>query len=342
MRVSIVGGSGYVGGELARLVLGHPDLELAQVTSERLRGRPLSSVHPNLRGACPLTFSSIEDLTTCDVLFTALPHGQSANRHDHFAGLTERWIDCAADFRLESPGAYASYYGEEHVLPERLSAFVYGLPEATRERLRETRHASGVGCNATAINLALLPFVRAGVLSDAAIIADVKVGSSEGGASPSAASHHPERQGIVRSYAPTGHRHTAEVEMILGRSGVHLSVTSVELVRGALATVHAFLEDDCEDRTIRSMVHECYANEPFVRIVHDRGGFHRHPEPKLVAGTNFADVGWSYDRKAHRLVTLCAIDNLMKGAAGSAVQSLNVMCGIEETRGLEFLGLHPS
>jgi len=173
------------------------------------------------------------------------------------------------------------------------------------------------------------------------VIVDVKAGSSEGGATPSLASHHPERSGAVRSFAPTGHRHEAEVVQALGREDIYLSVTSIELVRGVLATAHAWVEPGLSDKDLWRAYRATYGQEPFVRIVHERGGIYRHPEPKLLAGTNLADVGWELDPTTGRLVALAAIDNLGKGAAGSAVQCLNLMMGWEETTGLTFSGLHP-
>lgn len=345
IRVSIVGGSGYGGGELLRLLLHHPHVEIAQVTSESQAGNFAHSVHPNLRPAGktqPIRFTALNELQPCDVLFLALPHGEAQGRIAGFARLAERIVDLSADFRLADPATYQHYYGEPHAAPEWLGRFAYGLPEANRDALRTARYASGVGCNATAANLALLPLVRAGLLrTDRPIIVDVKAGSSEGGASPSLASHHPERSGAVRSYAPTGHRHEAEVRQVLGIEDVHLSVTSIELVRGVLATAHAWAQPGLSDKDLWRAYRAAYGAEPFVRIVHERGGIYRHPEPKLLAGTNLADVGWELEPATNRLVALAAIDNLGKGAAGSAVQCMNLMLGWDETAGLEFSGLHP-
>jgi N-acetyl-gamma-glutamyl-phosphate/LysW-gamma-L-alpha-aminoadipyl-6-phosphate reductase len=167
------------------------------------------------------------------------------------------------------------------------------------------------------------------------------VGSSEGGNESSSASHHPERSGVIRSYAPVGHRHTAEILQTSGLAQLHLSITAVELVRGALGTCHVFLNAPADDRALWKAYRAAYNDEPFVRIVHERGGAYRHPEPKILAGTNYADVGWALDEETGRVVALCAIDNLGKGAAGSAVQCINIMHGWEETTGLGFWGLHP-
>jgi len=181
------------------------------------------------------------------------------------------------------------------------------------------------------------------------VIVEVKAGSSEAGASAGPSSHHPDRSHVVRSFAPTGHRHTAEVIQALAATGeapaVHMSVTAIELVRGVLATAHAFVREELrsmlELKDLWKAYRGVYGAEPFVRIVRERQGVYRYPEPKILAGSNYADVGFDYDPESGRIVAICAIDNLMKGASGTAVQCMNLMCGWEETTGLEFPGLHP-
>jgi N-acetyl-gamma-glutamyl-phosphate/LysW-gamma-L-alpha-aminoadipyl-6-phosphate reductase len=342
VRVSIVGGSGYVGGELLRLLLLHPAVEVAQVTSERLAGKPVASAHPNLRGRTQLQFVPANKVDSCDLLFLALPHGAAARQIEHFAQLAPQIVDCSADFRLRDAEAYARWYGVAHPAPDWLSRFVYGLPELNREAIRGASYVSGVGCNATAANLALLPLVRAALLDrERDVVIEVKVGSSEGGAQSSDSSHHPERSGVVRSFAPTGHRHTAEIAQATGLQRVHLSITSVELVRGALATAHIFSSQPPSEKDLWRAYRAAYSGEPFVRIVRERQGAYRLPEPKILAGSNYADVGFALDEASGRVVSICAIDNLMKGAAGSAVQCMNLMCGLNERAGLEFPGLHP-
>lgn len=367
-RVSIVGGSGYAGGELLRLLLGHPEFEAAQVTSRRRAGSFVHFTHPNLRGHSDLRYSTPDELEACDLLFLCVPHGSAAGDVDRYARLAPRIVDLSADFRLRSHAAWEAWYGVPHPAPEWLERFVYGLPELDREAVAAASHVSGVGCNATATLLGLLPLLeqeapaRDLVDWNRGVVTELKVGSSEGGASSSDASHHPERAGVVRSFRPTGHRHTAEVEQGLAARGIeaagriHLSVTSVEMVRGVLATSHLFLKrsDGAADPTSRR-VHDGRSIErdlfrafrsfcrprPFVRLVKERRGIHRYPEPKILAGSNHAEVGFDVDPRTGRLVVLCAIDNLMKGAAGNALQCANLMCGFPETQGLSFPGLHP-
>jgi LysW-gamma-L-alpha-aminoadipyl-6-phosphate/LysW-L-glutamyl-5-phosphate reductase len=337
--VAIAGGSGYVGGELLRLLLGHAGVEVIQITSERYAGKYVHSVHPNLRGATRLKFSPVEELVPADLLFLALPHGQAAARIDRFAALAERIIDLSADFRLHCPELYAKWYGRAHPNPTWPENFVYGLPELHRDALAGARYCSGVGCNATAVNLALWPLAAQKLIERAVI--EVKVGSSEGGSDPGLAGHHPERSGCVRSFAPTGHRHQAEIIQELGPFELHFSATAVEMVRGVLCTAHVFLNQTLSERDVWRLYRAAYGTEPFIRLVKERQGVYRYPEPKILAGTNFCDVGFALDDHANRLVVIAAIDNLMKGAAGTAVQAMNVMLGWPETTALGFQGLHP-
>ncbi len=341
-NVSIVGGSGYVGGELLRLLLFHPQVTVKQITSASQVGKFVHHAHPNLRGVTDLQFSHPDTLENTDLLFLAQPHGYSANNIDHFAGLSERIIDTAADFRLNDPAAYEQWYGEPHPAPDWLNQFVYGLPERYRAELAGAKYASGVGCNATVTNLALAPLAQAGLLTGGRVVADIKVGSSEGGARPNEGSHHPERSGAVRSFKPTGHRHQAEVRQVLGDDfELFMSVTSIELIRGALVTAHCLLNEPLTDKILWKIYRQGYKQEPFIRLVKQKTGIFRYPDPKLLPGTNYCDVGFEVEEGTNRVVIIAAIDNLMKGAAGSAVQTMNVMLGWAETTGLEFPGLHP-
>lgn len=346
LSVSIIGASGYTGGELLRLALAHPQLEVKQVTSERLDGQFVHFTHPNLRTRTQLKFVRSEAVEKCDVLFLGLPHGSAMGRIDHLATLADRIVDLSADFRLRDASDYDTWYGKPHTNPAWLEKFVYGLPELHRAELKSATYVSGVGCNATATTLAIWPLAAAGLLdASRGVICEVKVGSSEGGAASSDSTHHPERSGVMRSFAPTGHRHTAEVRQALQLKDVvtevHLSATAVDNVRGVLATAHAFVKPGTAEKDVWKAFREAYNHEPFVRIVKEKTGLYRYPEPKILSGSNYADVGFEMDSKTGRVVCLCAIDNLMKGAAGTAVQCVNVMMGWDETLGLEFPGLHP-
>lgn len=340
LRAAIVGGSGYTGGELARLLLDHPQVELTQITSRGQAGEPIHRAHPNLRGRTDLVFTSPNEVERADVVFLCMPHGKAAGEIDRWLDLAPTVIDLSADFRLRSEEMYREWYGGEHPAPARLETGVYGLPELSRERLVGARLISGVGCNATAMNLALLPLARGGLIER--VVCDIKVGSSESGAEASDSSHHPERSRAVRTYAPSGHRHTAEVLQALGDIDIDVTVTAIEMVRGVLCTAHVTPTERVDAKTLWKAYREAYRDEPFVRLVTERTGLHRFPDPKILAGSNYADVGFAIDERSGRIIALSAIDNLMKGAAGSAIQSMNVSLGFDETDGLGFPGLHPA
>ncbi|MGA2491257.1 MAG: N-acetyl-gamma-glutamyl-phosphate reductase [Anaerolineales bacterium] len=342
IRATIVGGSGYTGGELLRLLIAHPEIEVAQVSSRGHLGEYVYQIHPNLRKQTILKFTDPENIEPVDLLFLALPHGTAQQKIDQFASLAPTIVDLSADFRLHNPKEYERWYGSPHAKPEWLARFVYGLPELHREELRGAHYASGVGCNATACNLALLPLVKAGLLDiEKQIIVELKVGSSEGGAEGNPGTHHPERSGVIRTFSAFGHRHTAEVIQELGLPNVALTMTSVDLVRGILATAHAIVKPSITTKDLWNAYRAMAAENPFVRIVKEQRGIYRVPEPKILAGSNYADLGFDLDEASGHVVSICAIDNLMKGASGTAVQCMNLMMGFDETLGLEFPGLHP-
>jgi len=347
VRVSVVAASGYTGGELLRLLLFHPDVEVFQATSESKAGQFIFQQHPNLRKVSQLQFVSQQALQPCDVLFLAMPHGVSQKKIEHYFSIAPKIIDLSSDFRLKDMALYEQWYEHEHEAPQFIEKFIYGLAELHRDEMKAAVDAemigvSGVGCNATASNFAIYPLVKAGLIDvSKPVVVDVKTGSSEGGASVNPGSHHPEKSRAVRTYAATGHRHTAEVIQEMGLQDVHLTMTAVELVRGVLAAAHVFVKPGTTEKDLWRAYRGAYGSEPFVRIVKDRAGIHRVPDPKILSGSNFVDVGFDLDPRTHRVVSLAAIDNLMKGASGSAVQAMNLICGFEEIAGLEFPGLHP-
>lgn len=342
-RVSVVGAAGYTGGELLRLLVAHPDVEVVAATSERLSGRYVHHTHPVLRGRSSLRFVARDQLPDCDVVFTALPHGDTEGVIEDLRCAAPVVIDLSADFRLRERSAYERWYGRTHTRPDLLDTAVYALPEVDRARIRGSTLLATGGCVATAAILALLPLARSGVVDrEQMLVVDAKVGSSAAGAQPGASSHHPHRSGAMRSYAPTGHRHTAEVVQETGLENVALSVTAVEAVRGVLVTAHVPLDNpSIDERALRSIFRDAYAGEPFVRVIHESQGIHRHPEPKLLAGTNICDVGFERDAHSHRAVVIAAIDNLGKGSAAQAVHAFNVHAGLDECSGLNFMGLYP-
>jgi N-acetyl-gamma-glutamyl-phosphate/LysW-gamma-L-alpha-aminoadipyl-6-phosphate reductase len=336
---SVVGGSGFTGGELLRLLDGHPEFEVVQATSRSETNKTVGGVHPNLRHL-DLRFSAPEDLDSVDVLFAATPHGVSMGQIDRFRDAAGTVVDLSADFRLPAAEYYDDYY-DGHDRPELLDEAEYALPELNRENLPGADLVAAGGCNATATIVGLLPLFEHDVLSgDERVVVDVKVGSSEGGAGGGAASSHAERSGVVRPYAPTGHRHEAEIEAYLGTS-VAFTVHAVDMIRGASATCHVFPDGPVSKGDMWGAYRGSYEDEPFVRMAAGGGGVYRYPEPKAVAGSNFAEVGFEIDPGNGRLVVFSAIDNMMKGSAGQAVHAANLALGFEETAGLEHTGFHP-
>lgn len=319
---------------------------MTQVTSRSRAGRFVHGVHPNLRKRTQLRFCAPEQLEPVDVLFSALPHGETASQLGQLRELGEIVIDLSADFRLHDPADYDTWYGWSHPAPDFLSGAVYGMPELHRDQIRSARYIASPGCNSTASILGLAPLFRAGVIDPALpVVIEAKTGSSGAGAEVGLSSHHPERSGVIRTYKPTGHRHAAEVIQELTVDGacpnVSFTVTSVEAVRGILATSHVFLKEPLADKDLWKIYRGMYGQEPFIRLVKEASGIHRYPEPKILAGSNYCDIGWELDAHGKRVVVMSAIDNLMKGAAGQAVQAMNIRCGFEETLGLDFAGLHP-
>ncbi|MFB6290796.1 MAG: N-acetyl-gamma-glutamyl-phosphate reductase [Candidatus Bipolaricaulia bacterium] len=343
-RAAIVGGSGYTGGELIRILVNHPRINLVGVTSRKNRGRSVSKLHPNLREKAGLKFVHPEELpekfSDLDVLFTALPHGKSMELMEDYLPLSEKIIDLSGDFRLSDPGEYERWYGKKHTSTKLNDRFVYGLPELHREEIKEAHYIASPGCTATAAIIPLFPLVEELGNSIARIVVDSKVGSSAGGAEENPGSHHPERRGVIRSYKPTGHRHTAEMEQELGTK-ISFTPHGVETVRGILSTIHVLFEDVPSNGEVWKAFRKHYEEEYFVRFVNERKGIYRYPEPKLLNGTNTVEVGFELSKSDDRLVVIAAIDNLVKGAAGQAVQSANLACGFREPEGLERTGLHP-
>lgn len=345
VNVSVVGASGYVGGELLRLLLKHPKVNLKQATSETYTGQFIKIVHPNLR-QFGIKFVALKDLEPCDVLFLCLPHGLSMHQTNQFKSKSKIIIDLSGDFRLNDSALYQKWYGLSHANKSLLATKVLGLPELYKDQLKKAALIACPGCMSTTAILGLYPLVKSGVLiEDEPIIIEAKTGSSASGNKLSRASLHAERSGVMRSFKPTAHRHTAEIIQELTVDGkkpqIHFSATAVEAVRGILATSHVFLKPGVTEADIRQIYREFVQDKPFLRIVKEQKGNFRYPEPKILMGTNVCEIGFEKDPDSNRLVVMSALDNLVKGAAGQAVQCLNINQGWEEDLGLETVGLYP-
>jgi N-acetyl-gamma-glutamyl-phosphate/LysW-gamma-L-alpha-aminoadipyl-6-phosphate reductase len=347
-RAAIYGGSGFAGAELVRRLLMHPDIQLARVCSIDHVGLPLSEAHPHLEGMTPLTFERMapeEAVKDVDIVLLGLPHEASIDVVAALEHTDVRVIDMSGAFRQKDPAVYRKYYGSTHPRPELLEKFVYGLPELNRERLRGARFVASPGCFATTIELSLLPLARRGLL-EGPVQAVAVTGSSGSGVTPTATTHHPVRAQNLRTYKPLEHQHVPEIEATLNAAGgkdvsVDFVPVSAPLVRGIFSTAFARVAATTSDTTIELAFADAYGNEAFVRVPK-----RRLPEVVAVSGSNYAEVGFKVsppdERSGTKLVTCFgALDNLVKGGAGQAVQNMNLMLGLDETTTLSDVGGWP-
>ncbi|MFD3518695.1 N-acetyl-gamma-glutamyl-phosphate reductase [Streptomyces sp. NPDC058657] len=340
IRAGVYGASGYIGGELLRLLLGHPEVDIVSAVSSRLAGRRVDTAHPNLRGSTDLLFCAPEDTAELDVLFTAVSPSVAMELVPELTEKAQVVIDLSGGYRLRDPEVYARYYGE-HTRPDLLDTFVTGWPERYRKELQSADRISMPGCMANAATLALYPLAAEGLIQQDVTI-DGRVGSSGSGITADAMNLHAERSGAMRVFKPQRHRHEAEVAQGTGLTA-RMSATGVEAVRGVqvLIRVEAAAGVSLGERELRKLYRGYYGDEPFVRIVAQKRGLYRLPEPKILNGSNFCDIGFATDPEDGTAVLIAALDNLVKGGAGNAVQSMNIRFGRPETLGLGFTGLHP-
>jgi N-acetyl-gamma-glutamyl-phosphate/LysW-gamma-L-alpha-aminoadipyl-6-phosphate reductase len=349
VRVSIIGGSGYVGGELLRLLLFHGGTSIKFVTSKQHDGDFVYRVHPNLRSTTDLQFSNppFDQLArSSDLVFVALPHTKSTEIVTSLLDKGVKVIDMSADFRLKDAEDYKIWYDYNHPKPELLKASVYGVPELYADEIRGANFVSCPGCMAITSILPLAPFCKGGLIDTQRIVIDAKIGSSGAGSKVTPGTSHSERYGVVRPYKPVHHRHTVEIEQELSRLAgkrvlVSMTPHGVNMVRGILCSIHTFLPGQLSQAEVWRTLRSFYQGKPFVRFVKDKQGLYHYPDPKILSGSNFCDIGFELDDRSNRLLLLSATDNLMKGAAGCGIQCMNLMFGFKETDGLEFPGLHP-
>lgn len=344
-KAAIIGGSGYGGAELARRLLMHPDVELTRVASIDHVGEPLGAVHPNLDGATDLKFEDLsptEAAKGCDVALLALPHKVTAAKVPELIAAGIKIVDMSGDFRLRDAATYEKFYGAKHPHPELLGTFVYGLPELNRTEIKKAKYVASPGCFATTIELALLPLVK---LLDGAVVHVTGItGSSGSGIAPQAGTHHPSRAGNLKTYKPLEHQHVPEIVQTLHDAGakqleLRFVPVSAPLTRGIFATCFLELPADIDAAKLGALFDERYAREVFTRRPAKR-----LPEVVAVAGSNYAEVGFAVGPVANgrRTVTcFAAIDNLIKGGAGQAIQNMNLVLGCDERASLEDVGNWP-
>ncbi len=346
-KAAVIGGSGYGGAEIIRRLLRHPEVELVRVASVDYIGEPLGAAHPSLEGATPLRFEGLtpaEAAQGMDIVLLGLPHKVSAQKMPELMATGAKVVDLSGDFRLRSAASYKRYYGVDHPCPEKLDGtFVYGLPELNREAIKNARYVASPGCFATTIELALLPLAKAGWLEG--VVETVAItGSSGSGVVPSAATHHPVRANNLRTYTPLDHQHVPEINETLTFSGarafdIRFVPVSAPLVRGIFATTFVHVDAALTEAQLRAAYADTYAREPFVRVPAKR-----LPEVAAVSGSNYVEVGLQVGpvEGPKRLVAcFSATDNLIKGGAGQAIQSMNLMLGLDERTTLEDTGGWP-
>jgi N-acetyl-gamma-glutamyl-phosphate reductase len=340
--VGIVGATGYTGSELTRILIQHDGVDLKLITSRSYAGKRISDVHPYLEGVCDmqLTETDVEEIAALDLVFLALPHGVSMDYVKKIGMDGPRIIDLSGDFRLGESRTYEQWYEVEHVLPDVIDNAVYGLPEFFRRDIAQARLVANPGCYPTASILALAPAITEGLGELTGICVDAKSGVSGAGAKPTAVTHFPRANEDLRAYKVGVHRHTPEMELVLSRiSGkdVRLLFTPhlVPLNRGILTTAYLQAVEGTTDEAVWSAYERRYAREPFIRMV-------RHPPSvQAVRGSNYCDICPMVVERTGHVTLLSAMDNLVKGAAGQAVQNMNIMLGFEETRGISHVPLSP-
>ena len=341
LKIGIVGGTGYTGVELLRLLAQHPHSELAVITSRQEAGTAVAAMFPNLRGRVDLDFSAPSEaaLSRCDVVFFATPNGVAMQQARMLVDAGVRVIDIAADFRIKDVPTWEKWYGTKHACPELVAQAVYGLPEVNRESIKRARIVANPGCYPTAVQLGLLPLIKSGIVDLEHLIADAKSGVSGAGRRAEVHTLFAEASDNFKAYGVTGHRHHPEIlqglHLMAGRD-VRLTFVPhlTPMVRGIHATLYARLTGSVD---LQQLYEKHYANEPFVDVL-PAGSY---PETRSVRGSNLCRIAVHQPQGADIVVVLSVIDNLTKGAAGQAVQNMNLMCGLPETAGLEQIALMP-
>ncbi len=341
IKIGIVGGTGYTGVELLRLLARHPQIQLQVITSRGEAGQRVSDMFPSLRGHVDLPFTdpAKADLAACDVVFFATPNGIAMQQTRQLLDAGVRVIDLAADFRIKDIAVWEKWYGMTHASPELAAEAVYGLPEINRERIRAARLVANPGCYPTSVQLGFMPLLEAGVVDTEHLIADAKSGLSGAGRKAEIHALFAEASDNFKAYGANGHRHLPEIRQgLAAMCGKQVGLTFMPhltpLIRGIHATLYATLKSDAD---LQQLFETRYANEPFVDVM-PKGS---HPETRSVRGANTCRIAVHRPQGGDTVVVLSVIDNLVKGAAGQAVQNMNLMFGCEETLGLEQAPLLP-
>ncbi len=338
IKVGIVGGTGYTGVELLRILAVHPDVEVSCITSRSEAGLPVADLYPNLRGFYDLAFSEpeVSTLAACDLVFFATPHGVAMRMMPELMAAGARVVDLSADFRIKDLDVWARWYGMPHESPEWAEKAVYGLPEVARAAIRDAQLVANPGCYPTAVQLGFLPLLESGLVDPSRLIADAKSGASGAGRQGKIGMLHGEIGESFKAYGASGHRHLPEIRQgLVDAAGTSVGVTFVPhlipMIRGIEATLYADLKQPGDFERLQALFEDRYRDEPFVDVM----PFGTHPETRSVRGANHCRMALHRQEDSHVVIVSSVIDNLVKGAAGQAVQNMNIMFGFPETRGLE-------
>ncbi len=345
LKVFICGGSGYAGGELLRILSGHPGVVVTGVSSERSAGKSVTELFPHLNKYSKLIYEPLrkeEILGKADLFFMALPHGESQEAVDFFFRNGKTVVDLSADYRLRDPGTYEKWYQVPHRFQATLKKAVFGLPEIYRNRIRKAKLIANPGCYPTGAILGLLPAVKNKLIDTASIVIDAKSGTSGAGRKADISVAYCEVNEGFRAYSVGTHRHTPEIEQELSlmhgkEIAVNFTPHLLPVDRGILTTIYGRLEKKVSVSDVIKIYHDAYKKEPFVRLLE----YGRYPNIKNVRGTNFCEIGLKLNERTNTLIMISAIDNLVKGASGQAVHNMNIMMGFDEKTGLETLALFP-
>lgn len=343
IKAGVIGATGYAGVELVRILLGHPHVEIAALSSVSFEGKPMSDIYPSMRGICDFICGSADNvIESCDLVFAALPHGLSQDTAAKCIKAGKKFIDLGADFRLDDPEDYKEWYGCDYKYPEVHNAAVYGIPELFREHIAGKALVANPGCYPTSVALGLAPVLRAGITQNDGIVIDSKSGVTGAGRKPTQGTHFPECNEAFSAYKVASHRHTPEIEQTLSKiAGGKVSVTFVPHLmpvnRGILSTMYLKLQPQpnlsAEADSIRRLYEDMYKNEHFVRVLPEGAGVN----VANVRCSNYCDIQLYADRRTGLLIVTSVIDNMVKGAAGQAVQNMNLMLGFCETDGLDMI-----
>ncbi len=341
-KIGIIGATGYTGSELVRLLHSHPDIKIELITSETYAGQKFSDIHTQFKGLVDFELHSAEKIekTDLDLVFLALPHGVSMDYVKKLRKSNLKIVDLSGDFRLDNPGSYEQWYQKDHHFPDGFEEAVFGLPELNRDKIRNARLIANPGCFPTGAILAITPLLKEGIIDPKHIFVDSKTGVTGAGIKAKSVTHFPNVNDNFKAYGIKKHRHTIEIQQSVNRySGAKASIQFtphlLPVDRGILTSVYAIPTQKITESELKSLYEKYYKDEPFVRLRDES------PELKNVRGTNLVDLFPTYDERTGHIMVFAAIDNLVKGAAGQAIQNMNLMLGLEEQSSLELIPLQP-